>query len=571
MSLSKGALRLLLCSLLFHFDIVLSLQHINTIGFSTQIVVIGTVAVGVTFLLYPLIGWLAEVYFTRYRVMVCGVGLLLLAATPGLLLSIAVIFLFNGVEGSVEKVFWAGLYLLVFIGVVAFGMFESSALQFGMDQLLDASTEQLKGFVRWYYWTLFAGPIPTYYLAIMVLYVSPRKQFNEGTWLSGMYVVILNLTVFFPLCIVQLCLLLCHQKDFHIFRTGINPFSTIAAVICYCRKHAYPEKRSAFTYWEQEIPSRIDLAKKKYGGPFTTEEVEDVKTFFRILLLLISLTGLQLSGDTYSLGEQLQLKTKTCPSLPALLLVGINPNHFTFLLVALSIPLYELCIRRCFTGQEPLMLSRMFVGLLFVLLSLSSSFIIRGMAESSEERREEGFPSWQVTQACLEFRLNGSVGNISPTADHGNDLIWWLALPQLLNGVAHLLVFMTALEFICAQAPRSSQGLLIGLWHTGYSVRLLVVGILDNFLTSEFQWYVYQGVKTGLVFLFTAMFWWISTRYRYRQRDDVVNEQFLVEDTYSRYFDQRDRFQLSINEDAYSTSYGSITEDFKCAPVHSHS
>ena len=217
------------------------------------------------------------------------------------------------------------------------------------------------------------------------------------------------------------------------------------------------------------------------------------------------------------------------------------------------------------------MLSRMFVGLLFVLLSLSSSFIIRGMAEFSEQPREEGFPSWQVTQACLEFRLNGSVGTISPTVDHGNVLIWWLALPQLLNGVAHLLVFMTALEFICAQAPRSSQGLLIGLWHTGYSVRLLVVGILDNFLTSEFQWYVYQGAKTGFVFLFTAMFWWISRRYRYRQRDDVVNEQFLVEDTYSRYFDQRDRLQLSTDEDAYPLSYGSITEDFRCASVHSHS
>ena len=335
------------------------------------------------------------------------------------------------------------------------------------------------------------------------------------------------------------------------------------------RKHGYPERRSAFTYWEQEIPSRIDLAKQKYGGPFTTEEVEDVKTFFRILLLLTSLIGLQLSGDTYSLGEQLQLESKTCPSLPALLLVGINPNHFTFLLVSLSIPLYEVFIRRWFTGRGPLMVSRMLVGLLFVLLSLSSSFIIRGMAEFSQEPREQGFPSWQVTQACFEFRLNGSDDNISPTLDQSNALFWWLVLPQLLNGVAHLLVFMTALEFICAQAPRSSQGLLIGLWLSGYSVRVLVVGILDNFLTSEFQWYVYQGVKTGLVFLFTTVFWWISGRYRYRQRDDVVNEHFLVEDTYSRYFDQRDRLQLSTDEDADSLSYDSMAEEFMCASVYS--
>ncbi len=30
----------------------------------------------------------------------------------------------------------------------------------------------------------------------------------------------------------------------------------------------------------------MDLEKSKYGGPFTTEQVENVKTFFRILALL---------------------------------------------------------------------------------------------------------------------------------------------------------------------------------------------------------------------------------------------------------------------------------------------
>uniref|UniRef100_A0A1X7SJY2 Uncharacterized protein n=1 Tax=Amphimedon queenslandica TaxID=400682 RepID=A0A1X7SJY2_AMPQE len=38
------------------------------------------------------------------------------------------------------------------------------------------------------------------------------------------------------------------------------------------RKHKYPENRSALTYWEEEAPSRLDLGKNKYGGPFTEEE-----------------------------------------------------------------------------------------------------------------------------------------------------------------------------------------------------------------------------------------------------------------------------------------------------------
>ena len=32
----------------------------------------------------------------------------------------------------------------------------------------------------------------------------------------------------------------------------------------------------------------MDLAKEKYGGPFTTEQVEDVKVFFGILSILIT-------------------------------------------------------------------------------------------------------------------------------------------------------------------------------------------------------------------------------------------------------------------------------------------
>ena len=65
----------------------------------------------------------------------------------------------------------------------------------------------------------------------------------------------------------------------------------ICEVLKYSWKHKIPELRSALTYWENDIPSRIDLGKDKYGGPFTYEEVENVKSFFRLLLLILSLFG----------------------------------------------------------------------------------------------------------------------------------------------------------------------------------------------------------------------------------------------------------------------------------------
>ena len=66
-----------------------------------------------------------------------------------------------------------------------------------------------------------------------------------------------------------------------------NPFSQIYKVINYAIKNKHPQRRSAFTYCEDELPSRIDFGKSKYGGPFTTEQVEDVKTFLRLLIVVV--------------------------------------------------------------------------------------------------------------------------------------------------------------------------------------------------------------------------------------------------------------------------------------------
>ena len=68
------------------------------------------------------------------------------------------------------------------------------------------------------------------------------------------------------------------KKCLRIEETYKNPLRIVIKVVIYSLKQKHPERRSAFTYWENDIPSRIDLGKEKYGGPFTYEQVEDVKT-----------------------------------------------------------------------------------------------------------------------------------------------------------------------------------------------------------------------------------------------------------------------------------------------------
>ena len=65
-----------------------------------------------------------------------------------------------------------------------------------------------------------------------------------------------------------------------------NLVKFVVQVLNYARKDKFPERRSACTYWEEQCPSCIDLGKDKYGGPFTVEEVEDVKTALKLVPLI---------------------------------------------------------------------------------------------------------------------------------------------------------------------------------------------------------------------------------------------------------------------------------------------
>ena len=113
----------------------------------------------------------------------------------------------------------------------------------------------------------------------------------------------------------------------------------------------------------------------KYGGPFTNEEVEDTKTFLRILPLLLCLFGYHLAGYGYSAPKQLQ--RTSCPSLPVLLLIVGNPLHMSTLVSVVGIPLYRLVIVIMIPRLENVrMLIKMWTGLYLSLLQVVLYIIV---------------------------------------------------------------------------------------------------------------------------------------------------------------------------------------------------
>ena len=53
----------------------------------------------------------------------------------------------------------------------------------------------------------------------------------------------------------------------------------------FCKATQDPHTSQCFHLLGGDIPTGLDLGKSKYGGPFTTDHVENVKAFFGILYI----------------------------------------------------------------------------------------------------------------------------------------------------------------------------------------------------------------------------------------------------------------------------------------------
>ena len=218
-------------------------------------------------LVLPIAGWLADVRFGRFRVIYWSVWTMW---TSALLLTVSLIVtqLVESYRNSQQCIQVA---LLTFLGI-GYAGFQANIIQFGVDQLIDASTTEIISFVHWYTWVVASSGV------LHLLTTCTCIQYNCKLVVP----LLLCMSISIVLCLIFLC-----KNSFIKEPVTQNPFKLIYIVMKYAIKNRRPRQRSAFTYCEDEIPSRIDFGKSKYGGPFTTEQVEDVKTFFRMIGIVL--------------------------------------------------------------------------------------------------------------------------------------------------------------------------------------------------------------------------------------------------------------------------------------------
>ena len=456
-------------------------------------------------------GWLADVYFERYKVLRWSIIIMWISS---LLLTTTFV---------IEKIVtFTNYYQLVFVASLGIGysMFQANIIQFGIDQLTDASTDEIVSFINWYAWS----------------YISSATIINFAyQCTSPQYSFIASLMLCVALSVVASSLFLCNKV---LIKEPVtqNPFKLIYRVLKYALKHKYAQQRSAFTYCEDELPTRLDFGKSKYGGPFTTEQVEDVKTFFRALGLLLIVSFIYAMRDeNYFQMHLFKYQTNNIP-------IKTCSYMFTFVNMyyiapTLLIPISEIFIHPLFQRCLPSMSShrKVVIGLILQIIRYIVLVIF-------------------VTLSRQHYLINDKFTNNTLHCVFDNDSTFtydfrFYAIPDVMSSASYIMIFVGAIEFLCAQIPYSMKGMLIGLYYC-----LLVV----FFLFSQGTMIIFEATSSSWSdnALFGCEFWYLQTKlililisgltllllsiiYKKRKREDVLpNEHIFAERYYSKKLQQ---------------------------------
>ena len=474
-------------------------------------------------LLFPFMGLIADTRVGRYRLIItCGylyIGIFLVCISGFVL-----IYFQYYTYGLI--IFWI---IKVANELVGAGI-KANILPFNIDQLIGSSSEELSAVVHWHAMVMNMGLLVWIGIENITTDQISSQYFDVPIVCIIILVFLIPITNYF-------------FKDWLDTTPQItNPIKLIAKVLNYARKNKYPRNRSALTYWEEDYPSRLDLGKEKYGGIFSEEQVEDVKTVLRLIpLLLIFLIALGFLWDSLAVTESFSGYSKysgySQHSKHYYNIVSFTRNAH-YIITSLLILLYQFLIYPCFYNYIPSMLKRIGLGLIFALFTniLYLSYLWIGYFKVSSEDRSN-----YLHNSTLSLPIDYK----------------WLLLPQTFGGIAYFLILVTSLEFVLAQSPQPMRGFMVGVWYAGRGLAFITRSIVQlpfHFLHVRFPGYYYI-VSSVIVLIVFVLFLICAKCYKLRVRDNIVNIHQIVEDHFERFIEQSNEHAQELSFSSSSLIY----------------
>ena len=238
----------------------------------------------------------------------------------------------------------------------------------------------------------------------------------------------------------------------------------------------------------------------------------------------------------------------------------MSPNILQTVTVLVSVPILHFVILPRFHRYIPNMLHRLGIGVVLVFFQELAEMVIvlaswedYGTCPSLITSRQSLFKLSPIGD-CYGSHTHFMVGkNCTSQALHnycgqGDELFLLSLVPIATHAIAYNLVFMTALEFISAQAPLKMKGLLVTFWYALSSQRYLLQAVILLYIDKEKVLLIFYGAKATLILLSVVLYCCVAKHYRYRLRDEVVNERYLVEEVYDRELRLAEEYERECEE-----------------------
>ena len=450
-----------------------------------------------------LCGWLADARFGKYRVF--KTGSVVLFSVEVMLCLCSLVFSNKLVPPVVIVVITR---IVLGLGLIGTTSCIGTSLQFGLDQMPDASAANITSFISWFVCCFFTG--------LWVGDASYHLLSNFLDPMSSSYNSFIQIFSLFPV----LCMAIVLCTDFFLSPKLLimepkssQPLKLIFQVLKFASKHKAPVYRSALTYWEEDIPSRVDLGKSKYGGPFTTEQVEDVKTFLKLLVVSVPFVFIVLSLS-FLLGNPVYMFSHIMSPYSSVVLHYFTYNECWCVIIGTLV--YEFVIYPVVGNKLPSILRRIGAAS-FVVIVLSIVSLV--------------------------------VSIVSHYYDTVNPLVWHDIVLQVFSGLSGMFLVSSALEFVCAQSPYNMRTLVMG-----YALLLLLSSELlgsllrhvsDVNCTGPYCSIILNSITLSLAVIGFLLHCILARWYKRRVRDDIYSPHRLVEEVYDRYLSAQPEIEYS--------------------------
>ena len=468
----------------------------NSLSYNIPILATNTFCI-----LIPFCGWLSDTKIGRGNAIYLG---LWLGWIGTLLQSISYCLQYNsfGITALVGRYGFSSVAFVFLLVSMAFML--TNILPYGIDQMMNASSVKIRAFIHWSAWAYFCS------IVTVCISLSVYKCMSQ----SGSFSIAV---IGFTLVSISLCLHFNLQHRFEHIPIP-NPYKIVFKVLKYSIQNNHNRRqRSAFTYWGKE-PSRIDLAKERYGGSFTHEEVENVKTLLRMAAILVSLIPFIIVVIPIFGGMStffLQFKGSDNAMKEKVFFIQIIGYSGLFVLI----PLLELVILPLFPKLEYFLINPLRgLGLanILIILSILSVFLIDLIGRA---------PFDKIHYFNEQTNCNQTI-QVS---------YWILVIPSLLSGTSYFITFLCIFEFLCSQTPFGMHAMIIGFFwlvrSVGIDIGLGIMSLFGHFtfslssVLSCTSWYTIMLCLVGLVglvvYVLTAR-WYVK---RIRDTDlDLRNE-----------------------------------------------